>query len=319
MNSKEAHLQLLSLKEELKKAVVGQDISLEHILVGLLSGGHVLLEGVPGLGKTLMVRALAKAFNGTFSRVQFTPDLMPSDVLGHLFFDKNTSEFHLRKGPAFTHLLLADEINRSPAKTQAALLEVMQERQITLEGESYPSKKPFMVLATQNPIEQEGTYALPEAELDRFLIKINLDYPSLAEELTITQKLTQDRVVMGFAIEDINAILSPEQVVELQKAASEVKVDEQVLDYAVRLVRQTREHPGLNYGASVRASLALIQSAKALALIRGLDFVSPDEVKDMAFSVLSHRLGLSAELEIEGLSVGDVLKEILDQVEAPRQ
>ncbi|MCB1215728.1 MAG: MoxR family ATPase [Deltaproteobacteria bacterium] len=319
MDFNQSHQKILELKEELKKAVVGQEEVLDQVLVGLLSSGHVLLEGVPGLGKTLIVRALAKTFGGEFSRVQFTPDLMPSDILGHLFFDKNSSQFHLKKGPAFTNLLLADEINRSPAKTQAALLEVMQERQITLEGKSYPSLRPFMVLATQNPLEQEGTYALPEAELDRFLIKINLSYPSLEEELTISKKLTQDRLLQGFAIEDLKQVLSPDEVIELQNQTSLIKVDDQVLDYAIRLVRQTREHPGLNYGASVRASLSLIQSAKALALIRGQAFVSPDEIKSMALSVLSHRLGLSAELEIEGLNVGDVLKEIINQVEAPRQ
>lgn len=307
-----------ALRDELHKAVIGQDEVIDGVLTALIAGGHVLIEGVPGLGKTLLVRALARCFGGEFSRIQFTPDLMPSDVTGHAVYDMQSEQFKLRKGPVFTNLLLADEINRAPAKTQAALLEVMQERQVTLEGRALAVPQPFMVMATQNPIEQEGTYPLPEAELDRFMLMLRMDYPQAEEELELVRQVSRSARADMLDVSALRQLVQARDVQALQKIASELPLDEQVLDYAVRLVRSTRSWPGLALGAGPRASIALIRGGRARALLRGGEFVTPDDIKDCARAVLRHRVRLSAELDIEGLSVDQVLHQLLDQVPAPR-
>ena len=309
---------LQALRQELQKAVVGQRQVIDDVLTALIAGGHVLVEGVPGLGKTLLVRALARCFGGEFARIQFTPDLMPSDVTGHAVYDLQSEQFKLRKGPAFTNLLLADEINRAPAKTQAALLEVMQERQITLEGRAMPVPQPFLVLATQNPIEQEGTYPLPEAELDRFMLKLRMDYPQADEELNLVRQVTRSARADMLDVAPLRTLLQARDVLALQKIASELAIDDQVLDYAVRLARATRAWSGLAMGAGPRASIALVRGGRARALLRGGDFVVPDDIKACALAVLRHRVRLAPELDIEGLSVDQVLQQLLDQVPAPR-
>ncbi|MDX1369125.1 MoxR family ATPase [Pseudomonas sp.] len=307
-----------ALRQELHKALIGQNAVVDDVLTALIAGGHVLIEGVPGLGKTLLVRALARCFGGEFARIQFTPDLMPSDVTGHAVYDLHSEQFKLRKGPVFTNLLLADEINRAPAKTQAALLEVMQERQVTLEGRALAVPLPFMVLATQNPIEQEGTYPLPEAELDRFMLKLRMDYPEQAEELRMVRQVTRSARADMLDVSPLRALLQAKDLLALQKIASDLPLDEQVLDYAVRLARATRTWPGLILGAGPRASIALIRGGRARALLRGGDFVLPDDIKGCALAVLRHRVRLAPELDIEGLSVDQVLQQLLDQVPAPR-
>ena len=309
---------LQALRLELQKAVVGQRQVVDDVLTALIAGGHVLVEGVPGLGKTLLVRALAKCFGGEFARIQFTPDLMPSDVTGHAVYDLASEQFKLRKGPAFTNLLLADEINRAPAKTQAALLEVMQERQITLEGRALPVPQPFLVLATQNPIEQEGTYPLPEAELDRFMLKLRMDYPQAAEEINLVRQVTRSAKADMLEVTPLRTLLQAKDILALQKIASDLALDEQVLDYAVRIARATRNWPGLSIGAGPRASIALVRGGRARALLRGGDFVLPDDIKGCALAVLRHRVRLAPELDIEGISVDQLLQQLLDQVPAPR-
>lgn len=309
---------LQSLSLELRKAVIGQDKVIDDVLTALVAGGHVLIEGVPGLGKTLLVRALAHCFQGSFSRIQFTPDLMPSDVTGHAVYDLATEQFNLRKGPVFTHLLLADEINRAPAKTQAALLEVMQERQVTLEGQALPVPQPFMVLATQNPIEQEGTYPLPEAELDRFMLKLRMDYPDEADETTLVRQVTRSANSDILDVADLQVLLKDRNLLAIQKIAASLPIDDQVLDYAIRIVRSTRHWPGISLGAGPRASIALIRCSRARALLNGQHFVTPDEIKECAPAVLRHRVRLSPELDIEGLTVDRVLEQLLEQVPAPR-
>ncbi|TFY89384.1 MoxR family ATPase [Pseudomonas kairouanensis] len=311
--------QAQALRAELRKAVIGQDPVIDDVLTALLAGGHVLLEGVPGLGKTLLVRALARCFDGDFARIQFTPDLMPSDVTGHAVYDLHTEQFKLRKGPVFTHLLLADEINRAPAKTQAALLEAMQERQVTLEGQALPIGQPFMVLATQNPIEQEGTYPLPEAELDRFMLKVRMDYPDAQQELDMVREVTRSSRADMLDVHPLRTVLKAQDVLQLQQVASGLAMDEQVLDYAVRLARATRSWPGLAIGAGPRASIALVSGARARALLRGGEFVTPDDIKGCALAVLRHRVRIAPELDIDGLEVDQVLQQLLDQIPAPRQ
>jgi MoxR-like ATPase len=307
-----------AIRAEVAKALIGQSEIIDQVLIALLSGGHVLVEGVPGLGKTLLVRALAKTFDGRFARIQFTPDLMPADVTGHTLYDQATREFTTRKGPVFANLLLADEINRAPAKTQAALLEVMQESQVTIEGTPHPLQPPFMVLATQNPIEQEGTYALPEAQLDRFLLKIRIDFPSQEDEHAMVRQVTTNQVGDRLNVDSVATIIKPQAVLALQRFVASLMVDERVSDYAVRITRATRSWPGVTAGASPRGGIALVRAARAHALIDGRDFVTPDDVKAVALPALRHRMTLAPELEIEGQSTDVVLKALLNKVEAPR-
>ena len=306
------------MREEIGGAVIGQRAVLDQVLACCLAGGHVLIEGVPGLGKTLLVKALAKTFAGDFSRIQFTPDLMPADVMGHAVFDLKNQSFSVRKGPVFTHLLLADEINRAPAKTQSALLEVMQERQVTIEGESYQLAPPFMVLATQNPLENEGTYPLPEAQLDRFLIKVRIDYPSQAEEEQMLQLVTQGRVGDALEVGSVATLVKPDTIVALQQLVARIRVDEAVAAYAVRLVRATRDWPGIAIGAGPRGSIALVRMARAMALTAGRDFVTPDDIKSASLPVLRHRIAISPESELDGLSSDDLLLGLIEEVAAPR-
>ena len=302
-----------ALRQHINSRLIGQRQVVDQVLIALLAGGHVLIEGVPGLGKTLLVQTLAAGIGGRFKRIQFTPDLMPGDVTGHVMFDMAQSKFVLKQGPVFTNLLLADEINRAPAKTQAALLEVMQEHQVTLDGRSMEVGKPFMVLATQNPIEQEGTYALPEAELDRFIVKINIDYPAAADEVLIATRYAlqsfPEAAGEGRQLLDVTAA---------QQECGAIEVDNAVADFAVRLVRATRDTTLLRHGAGPRASIALLRCARALALLNGVDYVTPDDIKTMVLPVLRHRVILSPEVEIDGLGVDEVLGNLLDKVDAPR-
>ena len=307
------------LQTQIGHAIVGQTEVVEDVLITLAAGGHALIEGVPGIGKTLLARALAQAFRGASSRVQFTPDLMPADVLGHMLYDARSGEMKLRRGPVFTHLLLADEINRAPAKTQAALLEVMQERQVTIEGDSLELPAPFITLATQNPLEMEGTYPLPEAQLDRFLLKIQADYPSEGEEVALTQHVTGGRVGDALVLDAVTPVATPDDIVRIQDAAAQVYVDERVVEYAVRLGRATRTRSSLSVGAGPRGPIALVRAARARALLGGRAFVTPDDVKQVAHAALRHRIQLAATADLEGQSSDDVIRDILSEVEAPRQ
>lgn len=305
-----------SLKSQLSKIIVGQEEFVELLIVGLLTNGHVLIEGVPGIAKTLTAKLFSRTLHTGFSRIQFTPDLMPSDVLGTSVLNMKNSEFEFKPGPIFSNIVLIDEINRAPAKTQAALFEVMEERQITIDGKMYAMKAPFMVLATQNPIEQEGTYALPEAQLDRFLFKIEVDYPSAEEELSI---LKGHQTRKGMLPEgEIEPVLEPARLEELKNQIHEIKIEEKLLEYITQIVGKTRHHPHLYLGASPRASIAIMNGAKAMAAINGRDFVIPEDIRKMLQPVLGHRLILSPDREMEGLRTKDVIEMISHSIEIPR-
>ena len=313
-----ARAALNRVETEVNRAVIGQRQVVREVVVALAAAGHVLLEGLPGMGKTLLVRALAQALGGRFARIQFTPDLMPSDITGHAIFDLKSERFHIRRGPIFCNVLLGDEINRAPAKTQAAMLEAMQEQQVTIEGESLALTPPFLVLATQNPIEQEGTYPLPLAQLDRFLLKCYIDYPDADDELAVVREVTAGAVGDGLDLSAVATVMTPEQVLDVQASAAVLTLDNAVLGYALRLVRATRDWQGLDSGAGTRAAIALVRAARGHALLDGNDFVTPDDVKAVVPAVLRHRVRVGAELEIEGYRGDDVLAEILAAVDAPR-
>ena len=306
------------VRNEIAKTFIGQRQLVEHALITLIAGGHLLVEGVPGLGKTLLVLALAKAIGGGSKRVQFTPDLMPSDISGNIMLDIATGKFITRTGPIFTNLFIADEINRAPAKTQAALFEAMQEFQVSLDGEAKRLPDPFMVLATENPFEHEGTYPLPDAQKDRFLMKVIADYPSEEEEKTMVSRVLDGKTGAELSIDPVNTVLTTGEFSALKNYAAGIRVDPLVIDYAVRLTAATRGSPAIQAGAGPRGSLSLIRCARARAVLSGRDFTLPDDVKALAVPVLSHRLTLSAESELEGTSGRRIIEIILAKTEAPR-
>jgi MoxR-like ATPase len=310
---------LQAIRDQVTRVMVGQAAVIEQVLIAFMAGGHVLIEGVPGLGKTLLVKALARSFDGRFARIQFTPDLMPSDVTGHAVFDMKTEEFKIRRGPVFTQVLLADEINRAPAKTQSALLEVMQENQVTIEGESHRLTPPFITLATQNPLEQEGTYPLPEAQLDRFLFKVLIDYPDANEEHQLVARASATQGYTDLDLGQIQTVATPADVIAMQEATRGVTVDERIVHYAVRIARATRDWHGVTVGAGPRAGISMINAARARALLDGRDFVIPDDIKYVALPCLRHRIRVSPELAIEGTGPDHVINALLGRVEAPRQ
>jgi MoxR-like ATPase len=307
---------IMRIKQEIGKAVVGQENTIDLLLAGILIGGHVLLEGVPGIAKTLTAKLVAKSLSVSFSRIQFTPDLMPTDVTGTTVFNIKTSEFIFNKGPVFANLVLIDEINRAPAKTQSSLFEVMEERQITVDGTTYPMDFPFLVIATQNPIEQEGTYRLPEAQLDRFLFRIKLKYPTLEQEVNILKKFKNDFSLK--ILDSIQPVISKEELKHSQELIEKIHIKDEIIEYIAKLVDNTRNNGDLTLGASPRASLAIMRASKAIAAMNGRDFVTPDDVKYVAYPVLNHRIMLTAEREMEGVEPEDIIKEIAEGIEVPR-
>jgi len=304
------------IKTELGKIIIGKEDTIDLLIVALLSGGHVLLEGVPGVAKTLMAKLLAKTIASDFSRIQFTPDLMPSDILGTSVLNMNQSEFDFKPGPIFSNIILIDEINRSPAKTQAALFEVMEERQITIEGKVFKMEPPFMVLATQNPIDHEGTYRLPEAQLDRFLFKLIMDYPTLEEETAIITRFHELKNVIDF--NNIQSFLQKEALQEYQTAVNLIHIEPNLINYIAQIVHATRNSGDIFIGASPRASLAILKASKAYAAINNKDFVTPDDIQYVAKPVLNHRVILSAEKEMEGFSTVDIVNNLIQNIEVPR-
>lgn len=307
---------LEKVKSELAQVIVGQKKMIDLLLVSMLADGHVLIEGVPGIAKTLTAKSLAKTLALDFKRIQFTPDLMPSDILGTSIFDLKKNEFEFKRGPIFANMVLIDEINRAPAKTQAALFEVMEERQITIDGNEFIMDKPFLVVATQNPIEQEGTYRLPEAQLDRFLFKIQIDYPNANEELELLKRehalKNQDKTSL------VHMEISKTDLGNFQQITKQIVVEEHLIQYIANIVLQTRENPFLYMGASPRASIALLNASKGLAILRGRDFVTPEDIKEIAIPVLNHRVILSPEREMEGMTTNEVITQIVESIEIPR-
>lgn len=303
-------------KNEIQKIIIGNDDLIELTLAGMLTGGHILLEGVPGVAKTLMAKLIAQCMKVDFKRVQFTPDLMPSDLIGVNVFNLQKSEFTFKKGPIFSNLVLIDEINRSPAKTQAALFESMEEKQITVDGETYILGSPFFVVATQNPIEQEGTYKLPEAQLDRFLFKLKVSYPQLDNEYKILQRFKDDFSQKN--VQQVNAVVNPSDVEKCFKIIEKIHIKDELLNYIATIVHQTRNNGSLFLGASPRASMAIMKTSKAIAALKGRDFVTPDDIQMVCYPVLNHRIILSPEKEMEGVSVESVIKEMLQNIEVPR-
>lgn len=307
---------LEQVKAEIGKVIIGQESMIEHLLVALLSNGHVLIEGVPGVAKTITAKLLAKTVDVGFSRIQFTPDLMPSDILGTSIFNVKNSEFEFKKGPIFSSFILIDEINRSPAKTQAALFEVMEERQITMDGKQYEMQEPFLVVATQNPIEHEGTYRLPEAQLDRFLFKINVGYPNLTQEVQIIKNQHENK--LEDKSDAVQKVISGAQLKTYQNLVKDVVVETQLLEYIAKIIVNTRENQFLYLGASPRASLALLTASKSFAAVRGRDFVTPEDIKEASYAVLRHRVMVSPEREMEGLTADEIIRQILEAIEIPR-
>ncbi|MBP1617718.1 MAG: ATPase 3 [Bacteroidetes bacterium] len=305
-----------SIRTELKKVIVGQDKVIDYLLAALLANGHVLLEGVPGVAKTMAVKLLAKTLDLKFSRIQFTPDLMPADILGTSVFDLKKTEFEFHPGPVFANLVLIDEVNRAPAKTQAALFEVMDERQITIDGKTYVMETPFLVMATQNPVEQEGTYRLPEAQLDRFMFKVVIDYPALEDEFEIIRR--EHEAVHGDKTVDVKRVVDGAKLSEYKTLVRGIVVEKNLIEYIARIVQNTRENPFLYLGASPRASLAILNASKGFAALRGRDFVTPDDIKDSAVVVLQHRIIVSPEKEMEGVRAEEIVKQIIDSVDVPR-
>jgi MoxR-like ATPase len=304
------------IKETLGKIIVGQHDAIDLLIAGILADGHILIEGVPGVAKTLTAKLIAKAIDAQYSRIQFTPDLMPSDVLGTSVFNPKTIDFEFKQGPIFGNIILIDEINRAPAKTQSALFEVMEERQVTIDGKNYKMQEPFIVLATQNPIEQEGTYRLPEAQLDRFLFKIEVKYPSLEEEILIITQQHQQKTNDQLA--DIRPILTKDDIITLRQQVRGFFVEPKILEFVAKIIHETRNNKSLYLGGSPRASLAIVNAAKALAAIKGRDFVTPDDIVWVAPAVLRHRIMLTPDKEMEGVSPDEVVKQIIQKIEVPR-
>jgi MoxR-like ATPase len=308
--------QVKKIREEIGKVIVGQDAMIDLLITAILADGHVLIEGVPGVAKTLTAKLLSKVVSVHFSRIQFTPDLMPSDVLGTSIYNLKSSEFEFKAGPVFSNIVLIDEINRAPAKTQAALFEVMEERQVTVDGTTHKMKSPYMVVATQNPIEQEGTYRLPEAQLDRFIFKIIVHYPELEQEIEILSRHHERKGLQPLT--EVNEVLSAEQIIAFRNFAQQVYIEPNLMKYIAQITNETRSNPLLFLGASPRASISILVSAKAYALIQGRDFVSPEDIKTVAYPVLRHRIILSPEKEMEGISADEIIKQIIDKIEVPR-
>lgn len=320
-NSLQPDIQLLNeritrIRHEIGKVAVGQETTIDLMLAAIFIGGHILLEGVPGIAKTLTAKLVARSLSVSFSRIQFTPDLMPTDVTGTTVFNVKTSEFTFSKGPVFANLVLIDEINRAPAKTQSSLFEVMEEKQITVDGVTYPMDFPFIVIATQNPIEQEGTYRLPEAQLDRFLFRVKLKYPTLDQEADILRRFKNDFTLK--VMDTVQAVISKDELKQCQELIEKIHIKDEIILYIARLVDTTRNNGDLMLGASPRASLSIMRAAKAIAAMNGRDFVTPDDVKFVAYPVLNHRIILTAEREMEGVESEDIIKEIAEKIEVPR-
>lgn len=307
---------VVNIRNEIGKIIVGQGKMIDLLLIGLLCDGHVLIEGVPGVAKTLTAKLLAKIIDTNFSRIQFTPDLMPSDVLGTSVFNPGDAKFEFKRGPIFSNIILIDEINRAPAKTQSALFEVMEERQVTIDGITYFMDFPFLVIATQNPIEQEGTYRLPEAQLDRFLFKIIIGYPTVNEEINIL--LNQQSIAQNTLLNNVQKIVTTAQIREYRNIINEVIIDPKLVEFIAKIVNETRNNPSLYLGASPRASLAILRASKANAAIMGRDFVNPEDILEMAIPVMRHRIILTPEKEMEGISADELINDIISKIEVPR-